>query len=82
MSAVLKLPTGDRERASLFRLRKSVNGNWIVEGPGNRCGGIFVDEAAARHFIREEERAAIARQPARTAICLFRTTPTPWRTSP
>ncbi|KTQ85286.1 hypothetical protein NS226_20290 [Aureimonas ureilytica] len=40
-----------------FTLRPNGNGSWIVEGPCNGCGGIFVSREAALEFVRRERRA-------------------------
>ncbi len=40
-----------------FALRRDRGGCWIVEGPGNGCGGLFVSREAALHFMRRERRA-------------------------
>ncbi|WP_427025432.1 hypothetical protein ACP4J4_05780 [Aureimonas ureilytica] len=40
-----------------FTLRPDGHGNWIVEGPCNCCGGIFVSRDAALDFARRERRA-------------------------
>ena len=55
MSALAKLsPAAD---PSAFTLRLGGAGRWIVEGPRNSCGGIFVSQAAALDFIRREGQA-------------------------
>ncbi|ALN75247.1 hypothetical protein [Aureimonas sp. AU20] len=40
-----------------FTLRPNGRGCWLVEGPCNRCGGLFVSRDAALAFIRRERRA-------------------------
>ncbi|MBB3936990.1 hypothetical protein [Aureimonas phyllosphaerae] len=40
-----------------FTLRPGGHGSWIVEGPCNCCGGIFVSREAALEFARRERRA-------------------------
>ena len=40
-----------------FTLRLDEHGSWIVEGPCNCCGGIFVSREAALEFVRAERRA-------------------------
>lgn len=40
-----------------FTLRPDGDGSWIVEGPCNCCGGIFVSREAALEFVRAERRA-------------------------
>lgn len=39
-----------------FTLRPDGHGSWIVEGPCNCCGGIFVSREAAMDFARRERR--------------------------
>jgi hypothetical protein len=39
-----------------FTLRPDGHGSWIVEGPCNGCGGIFVSREAALEFARRERR--------------------------
>lgn len=48
-----------------FTLQPNGRGGWIVEGPRNCCGGLFVSREAALGFIRNERHVLeeVARHP-------------------
>jgi hypothetical protein len=54
MSALPK--AGIDSDPTAFNLRAAGGEVWFVEGPGERCGGIFISREAALAFIRRERR--------------------------
>jgi len=47
-----------------FRLTHGPEGRWLVDEAAGRCGGIFVSEAAALKFMREEAEMVVGRSSA------------------
>jgi hypothetical protein len=54
MSVLSEVPLPE---AATFRLWRSGERTWSVEGPGGSCGGLFTSDEEARRFIRREARA-------------------------
>lgn len=60
-----------------FRLTHGPDGPWRVEEAAGRCGGLFVSEAAALKFMREEAETVAGRTGRPAAVHHARHPPLP-----